>query len=382
MVRHWRLALAALIGSGFFWATPEVEEAGAVSGTRFIAADSSNFSRRSSRSISKIVIHTIEGSEGGAISWFQNPRSNVSAHYIVSHAGRITQMVRDRDVAWHARGVNFESIGIENEGYAGRNGWTDVQMNTLARVVRELCDQYGIPKNRRHIIGHHEVSGSGKSDPGRFFDWDRLIRQINGGKPSSPPPSGTPATYTVRSGDTLNGIAARFGTSASALARLNGISNPSLIRVGQVLRLPQGSTTPTTPPPAPTDPRGRFAVEVTASALNVRSGVWGAVLGQVARGERFVVDRQRSGWYRIAYRGRDAWVSGRYVRRVSGPAAQVNVSSLNVRTGPSTGWGIMGQVHRGEAYAVVGRSGSWLLIQFDGRRGYVHGNYAREMTLR
>jgi LysM repeat protein len=44
-------------------------------------------------------------------------------------------------------------------------------------------------------------------------------------------------TYVVRRGDTLSQIARRFGTTTAELARSNGIANPSLIRVGQVLRL-------------------------------------------------------------------------------------------------------------------------------------------------
>lgn len=44
-------------------------------------------------------------------------------------------------------------------------------------------------------------------------------------------------TYTVRSGDTLSSIASKFGTSYQALASLNGISNPNLIYVGQVLQV-------------------------------------------------------------------------------------------------------------------------------------------------
>jgi LysM repeat protein len=48
----------------------------------------------------------------------------------------------------------------------------------------------------------------------------------------------TTETYTVRSGDTLSGIAVRFGTSVAALRQLNGIEDPSLLRVGQVLRIP------------------------------------------------------------------------------------------------------------------------------------------------
>jgi LysM repeat protein len=42
----------------------------------------------------------------------------------------------------------------------------------------------------------------------------------------------------VRSGDTMTAIAARFGTTVAEISALNNIANPSLIRVGQVLKLP------------------------------------------------------------------------------------------------------------------------------------------------
>lgn len=44
-------------------------------------------------------------------------------------------------------------------------------------------------------------------------------------------------TYTVQSGDTLSAIAKKFKTTYQELARINGISNPNIISVGQVLRL-------------------------------------------------------------------------------------------------------------------------------------------------
>jgi len=63
---------------------------------------------------------------------------------------------------------------------------------------------------------------------------------------TTPPPAGQ--TYTVVRGDTLSGIAARFGTTVAELVRLNNISNPNLIFPGQVLIISEG----TTPPPAGT----------------------------------------------------------------------------------------------------------------------------------
>ena len=44
-------------------------------------------------------------------------------------------------------------------------------------------------------------------------------------------------TYIVRRGDTLYGIAQRFGTTVAKLVQLNGISNPNLIYPGQVLKI-------------------------------------------------------------------------------------------------------------------------------------------------
>ena len=54
----------------------------------------------------------------------------------------------------------------------------------------------------------------------------------------SPAPSAAPATYRVKPGDTLSGIASVYGTTWQVLAELNDIENPSALRVGTVLELP------------------------------------------------------------------------------------------------------------------------------------------------
>ncbi|MGG4603561.1 peptidoglycan DD-metalloendopeptidase family protein [Paenalcaligenes sp. Me131] len=68
-------------------------------------------------------------------------------------------------------------------------------------------------------------------------------------------------TYQVRAGDTLYKIAQAHGMSVSNLSRINNITDPSQLRVGQVLQLGEGATqvavtTPVTPPPtkAPAQP--------------------------------------------------------------------------------------------------------------------------------
>ena len=45
------------------------------------------------------------------------------------------------------------------------------------------------------------------------------------------------ANYTVKKGDTLSEIAKQYGTTYQEIAKQNGISNPNLIQVGQVLKI-------------------------------------------------------------------------------------------------------------------------------------------------
>ncbi len=64
-------------------------------------------------------------------------------------------------------------------------------------------------------------------------------------------PSTTATAYAVRAGDTLSGIAARFGTSVYALMASNQIQNPNLIFVGQRLAIPGRAAVPSAAAPAP-----------------------------------------------------------------------------------------------------------------------------------
>ena len=49
-------------------------------------------------------------------------------------------------------------------------------------------------------------------------------------------------SYTVTQGDTLSGIAKRFGTTYQELARINGISDPNIIKIGQVIKIPSSNS--------------------------------------------------------------------------------------------------------------------------------------------
>ena len=72
---------------------------------------------------------------------------------------------------------------------------------------------------------------NGIKDANRIYPGQ--IITLPGGKPAAP----AKRTYVVKAGDNLSAIAARFGTSWQALAQKNGLANPNLIFPGQVLRI-------------------------------------------------------------------------------------------------------------------------------------------------
>ncbi|MEV5413492.1 peptidoglycan recognition family protein [Thermopolyspora sp. NPDC052614] len=150
-----------------------------------------------------IVIHYTAGRYDGAVSWFQNPSSQVSAHFIVARDGRRLQMVplpapdtggpRDgRYKAWHCKGGNNVYVGIEHEyGYPGAKGpddWKEEMLESSAELSAYLCALYGIPievpLNARTrgwftgLGGHCNVPGNDHDDPGPLFPWDHYISRV------------------------------------------------------------------------------------------------------------------------------------------------------------------------------------------------------------
>ena len=91
-------------------------------------------------------------------------------------------------------------------------------------------------KHPYHLVA---VSGGGSTVYGWVDAAD--IKTETASTPAQPKPStsGTSETvYTVVRGDTLSGIAAKYGTTYQKLAQYNGITNPNIISVGQKIRIP------------------------------------------------------------------------------------------------------------------------------------------------
>lgn len=137
--------------------------------------------------------------------------------------------------------------------------------------------------------------------------------------------------------------------------------------------------------------------EVTASALNVRSGAgtnYGKI-GLLSQGKVVQVTGESNGWYRIDFNGQTGWISAQYTKAVSSggstsnavaPSGEksisekytVTASALNVRSGAGTNNSKIGMLSSGDVVTAVAQSNGWLKIQFNGGFGWISADYAQK----
>ena len=129
-------------------------------------------------------------SEIESIKRLKDPRYKVSCHYLIDRKGAVTQMVNDRNVAWHAGksqwknfiNLNNNSLGIElvNKGHQfGYQNFNIKQTYSLIRLCKFLKKKYLI-KNE-NFLGHSDIAPLRKIDPGEKFPW-KMLSKYNIGK--------------------------------------------------------------------------------------------------------------------------------------------------------------------------------------------------------
>lgn len=148
-------------------------------------APSPNFSARPTDLINCLVIHDTGGhTVEGTLTWFANPNSKVSSHYVIGRNGQIYRCVDDADKAWHAglstlwgeENVNNYSIGIELVDDNDKDPYPSEQITSLITLCTALCHAYKIPLNR--VVGHCDVAPKRKIDPGKDFPWVEFLMTL------------------------------------------------------------------------------------------------------------------------------------------------------------------------------------------------------------
>ncbi len=152
---------------------------------------SCNFGNRPSGSVIRyyFVHYVATGTYQGAISWFKDCSSQVSAHYVIrNNDGEISQVVAENDRAW-SQGVtsyNDMGIGVEHEVLATNlSMWeSEPMLVAAANLCVNVCNRRAIPKVRRvtngdaGIYGHSDVRATDCPNltPAR---WTNFLTRLN-----------------------------------------------------------------------------------------------------------------------------------------------------------------------------------------------------------
>lgn len=96
------------------------------------------------------------------------------------------------------------------------------------------CDYKGV-----YTMWQYTSKGVVDGITANTVDMNWCYKDYTNGAAPTPTPQPEPSydTYTVMAGDTLSGIAAKFGTTYQELAAINGIADPNVIHIGQIINL-------------------------------------------------------------------------------------------------------------------------------------------------
>ena len=144
-----------------------------------------------------IVLHYTAQSLEGSLKIFLNQKNPVSCHLLIDRDGKVYELVKcweglcvkafhagssvfkdSKSVEW--KNFNDFSLGIELVNWNGNIfHFTEKQYQSLFTVLRHLKNKYPNLRDHERILGHEHIAGfRGKRDPGCFFDWPRLFRNV------------------------------------------------------------------------------------------------------------------------------------------------------------------------------------------------------------
>lgn len=236
---------------------------------------SPNHSGQRTMKIDRITPHCVVGqcSVETLGNIFAPESRQASSNYGIGVDGRVGMYVEEKNRSWCSssnandqRAVTIECASDTEAPYA----FKDVVYNKLVDLCVDICKRNGktkllwlgdktktlnyTPAANEMVLTVHRWFAN-KSCPGdwmysRMSDLANKVTAKLGGVATvttpTTPSTGSDTVYTVKAGDTLSGIAAKYGTTYQKLASYNGISNPNIIHVGQKIKIPSGQASSTT----------------------------------------------------------------------------------------------------------------------------------------
>ena len=186
-----------------------------------------------------------------------------SCNYVLGYDGSVGLCVEEKDRSWCSdsrendnRAITIECASDTKAPYA----ITQECYNKLLDLLTDCCQRNGIKRliwfgDKNRTLSYQRQEGeacltvhrwfANKSCPGDYLYnlqgqiADEVTRRLNGGEVKPDEPAQTYIEYTVKKGDTLGGIAKKYGVTVDAILALNpSIKDPNKIYVGQVIKIP------------------------------------------------------------------------------------------------------------------------------------------------
>lgn len=231
---------------------------------------SPNHSGQRTHAVDRITPHCVVGqcSVETLGNIFAPTSRQASCQYGIGVDGRVGMYVEEKNRSWCSssnandqRAITIECASDATHPYA----FNDVVYAKLIELCADICKRNGktkllwlgdktktlnyTPASNEMVLTVHRWFAN-KSCPGdwmysRMGDLAAKVTAKLGGTTTPvvtpvTPSTGSEVVYTVKAGDTLSGIAAKYGTTYQKLASYNGISNPNIIHVGQKIKIPSG----------------------------------------------------------------------------------------------------------------------------------------------
>jgi N-acetyl-anhydromuramyl-L-alanine amidase AmpD len=154
-----------------------------------------NYYPTRSKDIQGIVVHTAEGGTKAVniAKYLSTTNRTASAHVVIDDE-EIVELVPDEFTAFHCRGSNSKSLGLEIAYFADKWGEDpDYEEACIALSASWCADKalkYNIPMERvtidewnagkKGFISHAECDPARRTDPGENFDWDKFFAYMKG----------------------------------------------------------------------------------------------------------------------------------------------------------------------------------------------------------
>ena len=106
-------------------------------------------------------------------------------------------------------------------------------------------------------------------------------------------------------------------------------------------------------------------------------------LGVLKKGTAVETTGMKDGWYKITYKGKTGYISGKYVTTTKPGTAETTIvyttANLNVRDKATTEGKKLGVLKKGTAVETIGLKNGWYTIKYNGKTAYICAKYTTEV---